>query len=309
MNWKKIKKGIKKPNYFLSGLLKRLSFLINDDRRYINIRWKLSMGYEMPWDNPQTYNEKLQWLKLFDRKPIYNILVDKYLVKDYVAKLIGEKYVIPLIGVWDNVDDIDFDKLPDKFVLKCNHNSGTGMYICKDKSKLDINNVRKGLIKGLKQNYYLRNREWPYKDVPRKIIAEQYMEDENTGELRDYKFFCFNGEVKCLFIASERSNGDDSVCFDYFDLDYNHLPIKRGHPNAKVKPEKPINFEKMKSIAAFLSRGIPCVRIDLYEVNGNIYFGEYTFSHGGGFIRFQPDKWDKVFGDWIKLPNSSSDNS
>ncbi len=306
MNWNKLKKSYKRPQYLFSGLLKRFSRFIPDDKTYLSIRWRLSMGYPMPWDNPQTYNEKLQWLKLYDRNPLYTKLVDKYLVKEHIAKVLGEEYVIPLLGVWDNVDDIDFDMLPDQFVIKCNHNSGTGMYICKDKKKMDVRKVRRGLRKGLKQNYYLRNREWPYKDVKPRIIAEKYMEDKRTSELRDYKFFCFDGVVKCLFIASERSNSDNTVCFDYFDLNYNHLPIKRGHPNAKVMPEKPLNFEKMIDIASRLSKGMPSVRIDLYEVDGQVYFGEYTFTHGGGFVRFQPNKWDMVFGEWIKLPEKKS---
>lgn len=302
MNRRKLIEGLKNPRYLMSGALKKYSRFIRNDKTYLGLRWRVTMGYKMPWDNPQTYNEKQQWLKLYDRNPKYSILVDKYLVKQYVAKEIGEEYIIPTLGVWDNANDIDFDQLPDQFVLKCNHNSGKGMYICKDKSKMDVQKVREKLNQGLQEDYYLFNREWPYKNVKRKIIAEKFMVDRKTGELPDYKFFCFDGEVKCLFIATGRSKGEHAVCFDFYDADYNHLPVKHGHPNAKVPPEKPETFEEMKRIAAKLSKGMPSVRIDLYEINGKVYFGEFTFTHWGGFMRFDPDKWDKIFGDWITLP-------
>ena len=260
------------------------------------------MNYPLHLDNPSTFNEKQNWLKLHDRRPEYTIMVDKYLVKEYVAIIIGEKYIIPTLGVWESPEDIDFDKLPDRFVLKCNHNSGTGMCICQDKTKLDLSKVVSDLRVGLSEDYYLHNREWPYKDVKRCILAEQFMEDHVTGELRDYKFFCFDGVVRCLFIATNRSKGDHQTRFDFFDADFNHLPIINGHPNADVPPSKPQCFEEMKRIASVLSRGIPSVRVDLYEIDGRVYFGELTFSHWGGFTPFKPQKWDQLFGDWIQLP-------
>jgi len=229
--------------------------------------------------------------------------VDKIEVKKYVAEKIGEEYIIPTIGVWDNPDDIDFDALPDKFALKCNHNSGIGMVICKDKSRLDIEKVREGLRRGLAQDYYMSGREWPYKDVKRRILAEQFMEDEKTAELRDYKFFCFNGEAKMLFIASDRQKAGEETKFDFFDMDYNLLPFTNGHPNSKVLPEKPECFDKMRELAEKLSEGIPQLRVDFYEVNGRIYFGELTFFHWGGMMPFEPEEWDYKIGEWIKLPD------
>lgn len=272
------------------------------DEEYLKRKFKAAMGRELDLANPKTFNEKLQWLKLYDRKPEYTVMVDKYLVRNYIAETIGEEYLIPLLGAWDDPDEIDFDALPDRFVLKCNHNSGLGMYICRDKSKMNVNKVKKELRKGLRQDYYLRGREWPYKDVPRKIVAEQYMEDTETAELRDYKFFCFDGEVKALFIASERQSATEETKFDFFDADFNHLPFTNGHPNARVLPQKPQQFEKMKELAAVLSKGIPQVRVDFYEVNGRIYFGELTFSHWSGMVPFTPEEWDHTFGSWITLP-------
>lgn len=192
-----------------------------DDETYLKKAFKAHMGYELDLDNPQTFNEKLQWLKLHNRKPEYTMMADKYAVRDYIANTIGEEYLIPLIGVWDDPDDIDFDKLPDQFVLKCNHNSGTGMCICKDKSKLDYEAVRDGLRKGLKEDYYLKGREWPYKDIDRKIVCEKFMQDKDNSALNDYKFLCFDGYVDCVMVCSDRCSGNPK--FTFFDLEWNIL--------------------------------------------------------------------------------------
>ncbi len=271
------------------------------DEEYLKKVFKLSMGKPLNLEDPQTFNEKLQWLKLYDRKPEYTMMVDKYLVRDYIAKTLGEEYLIPLLGVWDNPEDIDFEQLPDQFVLKCNHNSGLGMCICKDKSTLDIEKVKKALKKGLRQDYYLHGREWPYKDVSRKIIAEKYMTDESGYELKDYKFFCFDGEVKALFVAKDRQTAGEETKFDFFDENFNHLPFTNGHPNSNPPYFRPDKFEQMKEIACKLSKGIPQVRVDLYNINGHIYFGELTFSHWSGMVAFEPEQWDYKFGEWIKL--------
>jgi hypothetical protein len=270
------------------------------DKAYLKMKFRHTMGHKLNLKNPKTFSEKLQWLKLYDRRPEYIVMVDKVKAKDYVASVLGEEYIIPTLGVWENPDDIDFDKLPDRFVLKCNHNSGTGMYICKDKNKMDVDKVKEELKKGIKEDYYKKNREWPYKDVPRRAFAEAYMEDE-FGELRDYKFFCFNGEVKAMFIATDRSKGEHAVRFDFFDENYNHLPFTNGHPNATVQPEKPRMFEEMKVLASKLSKGIPQVRIDFFEVGNKVYFGEMTFFHWSGLQPFVPEEWDYKFGEWIKL--------
>ena len=271
------------------------------DKMYIYVKWYgRRMPYHLNIKNPKTYNEKLQWIKLYDRNPLYTIMVDKYMVKKYVSDQIGERYVIPILGVWDNVDDIEWNRLPSQFVIKANHDCG-GMVICKDKSKLDIEEARIRLKKALNNNYYYESREWPYKNVKPLVFAEKYMEDE-YGELRDYKFFCFDGEVKALMVGSQRFKGGE-VKQDYFDSDYNHLPFTKGHPNAEMIPQKPKGFEEMKRLAVNLSKGIPEVRVDFYDVNGHVYFGEYTFFHDGGMVQFNPIDWDYKFGEWIKLPS------
>lgn len=258
------------------------------------------MNRELDLNNPQTYNDKLQWLKLYDHNPLYTTLVDKYSVKKWVSECVGEKYVIPTIGCWNRVNDIDWNALPDQFVLKCTHDSG-GLIICKDKSKLDIPGAKRKLRRSLRTDYYLMGFEWPYKGVPRRIIAEPYLEDKETGELRDYKFFCFNGEVKALFIATERFKNAEPY-FDFFDTDFNHLDIRQGHPNAPVPPKKPECFDEMKRLAAILSSGLPEARIDFYEVDGKIYFGEVTLFHFCGFTPFSPQSIDELWGGWIQLP-------
>ena len=271
-----------------------------DDEAYLRRHFRYAMGYEPDLADPKTYSEKLQWLKLHDRRPLYTKLVDKYEVKDYVAEKIGIEYVIPTIaGPWDSVEEIDFDALPDQFVLKCTHDSG-GVVICRNKASFDREAAMKKLAKTLRRNFFWAGREWPYKDVKPRIFAEQYLEDE-SGELRDYKFFVFDGQVRALFIACDRSSSEETK-FDFFDEDFRHLPFRNGHPNAPVCPEKPCCFEAMKEIAARLGEGFPHIRVDLYEVDGHVYFGEMTFYHWSGLCPFDPPEWDRVFGDWIRLP-------
>lgn len=271
------------------------------DAMYLRIKYYCRMGKKLNLKNPRTFNEKLQWLKLYGRRPIDTTLSDKYAVKEYIAKTIGNQYVIPLLGVWDKFEDIDFDKLPNQFVLKCTHDSG-GVVICKNKDTFNVESAKKIIKRGMSHNFYVFSREKAYRDIPRRIIAEEYREDTKTGELRDYKFFCFDGEPKALFIASDRQMKGEETKFDFFDMEYNHLPFTNGHPNAKVLPEKPVSFDEMKALAAKLSKGIPHVRVDFYEVDGQVYFGEMTYSHWGGMTPFEPEEWDYKFGSWIKLP-------
>lgn len=271
------------------------------DEKYLKAAYKARFKRTLDLKNPQTYNEKLQWLKLYDRRPEYTRMVDKYEVKKFVADLIGELYIIPTLGVWDRVEDIDFDSLPNQFVLKCTHDSG-GLVICRDKKSLDLDYVRTKLTKSLKRNYYLHCREWPYKDVKPRIIAEKYMVDESGYELKDYKFFCFDGEPKALFIASDRGIEGEETKFNFYDMDFNLLPFTNGHPNSTKPIYKPNGFERMKELAAILSKGIPHVRVDFYYINGQIYFGELTFFHWSGMTPFVPEEWDYTFGSWIKLP-------
>ena len=271
------------------------------DKLFINIKFFKNFGRFVDFKNPQTYSEKLQWIKLYDRNPFYTKIVDKYLVKEYVEKLIGEQYVIPLLGKWNSFDEIDFDALPNQFVLKTNHDCG-GVVICKDKANFDYLSAKKKLERHLKTNYYWEHREWPYKDVVPCIFAEKYMVDESGYELKDYKWFCFDGEPKALFIAKDRENPNEETKFDFYDTDFNHLPIKNGHPNADTLIEKPRGFDKMKELSRILSKGIPHVRVDFYDINGHIYFGELTLFHWSGFVKFEPNEWDNSFGSWIKLP-------
>lgn len=268
------------------------------DKEYISKMFKFRMGYELNLDDPKTCNEKLQWLKLFDRNPKYTKLVDKYLVKQYVQETIGKEYVVPLLGVWENAKDIDFNKLPNQFVLKCNHDS-QGVIVCEDKSKLDIQDTIKKLNKKLNKNYYLLYREWPYKDVKPKIIAEKYLENKKTKGINDYKFYCFDGKVKIMMIATERLTGNTKM--DYFDKNFNNIDLKWGGELSNDLPEKPKSFELMIKLAEQLSKGIKMVRIDFYEIDERPYFGEFTFFDGSGYTKIEPNIWDKKLGSWIDL--------
>lgn len=271
------------------------------DKIFLKAAFRARFGRKLDLNNPKTFNEKLQWLKLYDRKPEYTKMVDKYLVRDYIKEKIGEEYLIPLLGVWENPEKINFDELPMQFVLKCNHNSGLGMCICKDKNSLDINKVKAELKKGIDQNYYLTGREWPYKDVPRRIIAEKYMVDESGYELKDYKFYCFDGKVKLVMINSDRMSLEKTKA-NYFDENYQPLDFVWGYENAEIPPQKPEKFEEMKYLAEKLSENISHVRIDFYQTPSGIYFGEITFFDGCGFDAIEPIEWDYKIGSWLKLP-------
>lgn len=297
----RILRSIMHPRYIGSALLRFFSHWITNDEWYVKTRYRLYTGKELNLDNPQTYNEKLNWQKVYDHNPLYTIMVDKYAAKDYVARIIGEQYIIPTLGCWGKPEDIDWDALPNRFVLKTNHDSG-GVVLVKNKETVNKKNVIRKLDKHLKSDNYAVTREWPYKNVPRKIIAEEFMEDTNAGELRDYKFFSFDGEVKALFIAQDRGKAGEEVKFDYFDANFNHLDIHQYHDAGKKLPEKPKCFDEMKMLASKLSKGLPQVRVDFYEVNGKVYFGELTFFHHGGIVPFEPEEWDYTFGSWIKLP-------
>lgn len=273
------------------------------DEEYLKRKYESIMHKKLDLDNPKAFNEKLQWLKINDHNPKYTMMVDKYKVRDYIKKELGEEYLIPLLGVWDDPDDIDFDSLPNQFVLKCNHNSGLGMCICKDKSKLDIEKVKKELRKGLKQDYYLTGREWPYKNVPRKIIAEKYMIDNMHEELMDYKFMCFNGKVECSFVCSDRFE-DDGLKVTFFDRNWNVLPFERHYPKSNKLIERPFNYDKMIEFSEKLSQKMSFSRIDFYEIDKNLFFGEITFFPGSGFEEFTPESADEELGKLIKLPDS-----
>lgn len=295
----KIIRALKEPRRIFKYILIKTARLYPDEL-YLKMLFPLRTGYKLNLKNPQTFNEKLQWLKLNNRKPEMVTMVDKVEAKKYVADIIGEEYIIPTIGVYNSVDEIDFDKLPNQFVLKCTHDSG-GIVICSDKSKLNIEEAKDKLRCGLKVNYYYQNREWPYKQVKPRIIAEKYMVDESGYELKDYKFFCFDGKVELLFVATDRGSKTEETKFDFFDKNFKHLPFLNGHPNSTKPIKKPIGFDKMKELAAKLSQGESHLRVDFYDVNGKIYFGELTFYHWSGMTPFEPIVWDYKLGKMIKL--------
>lgn len=270
------------------------------DKFFLKCEYKYAFGKKLNLKDPQTFNEKLQWLKLYNRRPEYTAMVDKYEVKKYVADIIGEEYIIPTLGVWDRFEDINFETLPDQFVLKCTHDSG-GLVICKDKATLDLEKARKKIEWSLKRNFFHAHREWPYKNVKPRIIAEQYMEDAGNSDLMDYKFMCFNGELKCTFVCSDRFT-KEGLHVTFFDNEWNVMPFERHYPSQAGGIPKPVNFEKMKSFAMKLSSNIPFVRVDFYEINGKVYFGELTFFPGGGMEEFSPEEWDFTLGDWINFP-------
>lgn len=273
------------------------------DKTYIQLNYFIRFKKLCNLKNPQTYNEKINWLKLYDRNPDYSKMVDKYEAKIYVSEIIGKEYIIPTLGIYNSFEEINFEQLPNQFVLKCTHDS-EGIVIVKNKRNLDIGLAKKKLTASLEQNFYYIGREWPYKNVKPRIIVEQYMTDHTDGELRDYKFFCFSGEPKMMFIASDREKGETK--FDYYDLEFNHLNLKQKYPNSPTIQRKPATFDKMIELSKKLSAKIPHVRVDFYEVDGKLYFGELTFYHFSGFMPFNPDFWDKVMGDWIQLPDDLS---
>lgn len=283
---------------YAMGLLNFLS-----DKSVLKILYWVNTGSKLNLKNPKSFNEKIQWLKLYNRNKKMTMMVDKYRVREYIKNLIGEEYVIPLLKVYDNEKEIDFNKLPDEFVLKCNHNAAIGLCVCRDKSKLDIKKVRANLRKGLNKNFYYSSREWAYKNVERKIICEKYMEDVGGKPLRDYKFFCFNGKAEFVYL-SEGLEKHDTASISFYDLNGNKMPFHRSdYKEFDETPEFPSNFEQMKEIANKIARdiNIPFVRIDLYSIKGKVYFSEITFYPNSGFTPFEPKEWDLKIGELIDL--------
>jgi len=292
----KLSKFIKSPLLLFVFLSNRGINLFND-KTYLKIRYFATFKKILNLQTPQTFNEKLQWLKLNDRKDIYTKMVDKYEAKSYVSKIIGNKYIIPTLGIYNNFDEIDFNKLPNQFVIKCTHDSG-GLVIVTDKSKLDIKKAKKKINKSLKRNYYYLGREWPYKNVKPRIIVEKYMKDNKDTSMRDYKFFCFNGNPYCILLCNDRNT---ELKETFFDLNWKILPFKRPNHSIDTNIEKPHNLDKMIEFSKKLSLNIPFLRVDFYEINGNLYFGELTFYPAGGFSKFEPEEWDLKLGNLIDL--------
>lgn len=270
-------------------------------------RWRT--GNKMNWENPRSYNEKCNWMKLYHRNPQYALLADKIEAKKYVESVLGPGNTFPLIAVYDKVEDIDFDKLPNQFVIKANHDSG-GLCICKDKSKgiivrgksddhrnLSYDEVRKILKKSLKTNYYWRNREWPYKNIKRRILVEQFMQQSDGSGLNDYKFFCFNGEPKYVWMGTNYT----PMHFDVYSADWTNQHVEWGYVNAPCDVPPPPGYEQMLEMARKLSKGFPHVRVDFFNIDGKIYVGEFTFYTWAGLTPFKPAEWDQKFGDLIDL--------
>lgn len=270
------------------------------DEEFLKKKYKLLMGKELNLNPPVTFNEKLQWLKIHDHNPLYTTMVDKYAAKDYVANIIGKEHIIPTLGVWDHFDEIDFEQLPNEFVLKCTHDSG-GLVICHDKNKLDRKAAKRKIEKCLKRNYYWSGREWPYKDVKPRIIAEKYMTDGENMGIMDYKMMCFNGKQKASFVCTNRFS-KDGLKITFYNTDWKRMPFERHYPASKVEIEKPKTYDEMVELVEKLATNIPFVRVDFYEVFGKIYFGELTFSPGSDFEEFSPSEWDNNIGDWLELP-------
>lgn len=273
------------------------------DEAYLKLKYRLRMGKKLDLKNPKTFNEKLQWLKLYDRRPEYTTMVDKAAVKEYVAEKIGPQHIIPTLGVWDRFEDIDFDALPDRFVLKCTHDSG-GLVICRDKARLDREAAKRKIEKSLKTNYYLHGREWPYKNVKPRILAEAYMEDGTGTGLTDYKFFCFNGEPEMLYV-SRGLEDHATASISFYDLEGAQLPFRRcDFRPIEGNLQLPDHFGQMRELAGALAKDIGCpfVRIDLYSVGNTIYFSEITFFPCGGMLPFDPPHWDETLGDAVHLP-------
>lgn len=305
MNFNRIKRGLKRlkndPKSLFIHYFRRSIGRLLSDKQYLLFMNHVMMHKKLNLKNPETFNEKLQWLKIYDHNPKYTQMVDKYEAKKYVASIIGEEYIIPTLGVRNSFDEINFDSLPNQFVLKCTHDSG-GLVICRNKDKLNLEEIKTKIVACLKQRYYWIAREWPYKNVKPRIIAEKYMENPGDEELTDYKWFCFDGEPKFLYISHGLAN-HETATIDFYDMDYKRMPFKRTDYKSSTKDApKPKSFDEMVLIAKKLSEGIPFVRIDLYEIKGKVYFSEITFCPCAGWMPIEPPEWDLKLGEYITLP-------
>lgn len=284
----------------ISGLGNRGFFKWLSDDKYLKLIFPAFTGYKLDLDSPRTFNEKLQWLKLYNRKDIHTCWVDKYAVRSYASKVMGEEKVIPLVGgPWNSFDEIDFEKLPDEFVLKCNHDSQS-VFICRNKKQINYKKLRSFFNNRLKNNYYYGGREWPYKNVAPKLIAEKYMVDDSGVELKDYKFFCFNGEPLFFKIDFNRLVEHHA---NYYDMNGNLIDLyEKEYPPVKNKKITiPNSFDKMKSYAKIFSKGEPFLRVDFYEINGSPYFGELTLYPSSGFGKITPSEWDVKLGELVDI--------
>lgn len=303
-----VKKYIHNPEKIILVMMGYGLFNWMRDEAYLKLRYKILTGKQLKLEEPQTFNEKLQWLKLYDRKNEYTKLVDKYEVKKIVKSKLGTNVIIPTLGVWEKVEDIEFDRLPEQFVLKCTHDSG-GIVICKNKKEFDFELAKKKLTQRMEHNFFYLSREWPYKNVKPRIIAEKYIVPENgASALIDYKLMCFNGTVKCLYVYTNRygeagKHPKDGLCETAYDTKWNRIPFEWYYPEESKAIPKPIHLDKMILFAEKLASNIPFVRVDFYENNGKLYFGEMTFFPGGGTENFASNSTDYELGSWIELPD------
>lgn len=282
---------------FLQKILEKISPLIFSDKLYLKWIFKIRVGYIPNFKTPRTFNEKLNWLKINYHNPIMPKLADKYAVKAIVAKRLGAQYVVPNFGVWDNFNDIDFAQLPDKFVLKTTNDS-MGVIICRDKKTFDRDKARKVIEAGQKSNYFYAKREWGYKNVQRKIIADQLLDDGTGKQLRDYKFWCFNGKPTYMYCTIK----GDNIYENFYDMEFNEVDINHGFPRHKPEFAKPDAFDEMKKLAAIMSEGLPFSRIDFFYVDGKVFFGEVTFYDWAGLRAFASYDMDLKLGNQIVLP-------
>jgi len=300
---------MKKIDSLIVVLGKKYSFI--PTKMFLSSFFRRAKGYSIDWQNPQTYNEKMQWMKVYNHNPLYTKLVDKIEVKKYVDNILGSGHTFPLLGAWDKPEDIDFNSLPNEFVLKCNHNSAVGMAICKDKSKglftkahggdktyITKEQVIEGLHEGLAQNFFLNGREWPYKNVKRRVFAEKFMKSDDGEPLKDYKILCFDGEPQYIWVGSNY----DPMWFDLYSTSWENMHVKWGYEAGPEKLPKPEKLDELLETARKLAKGLPHVRVDLYSIGGKIYFGEYTFFTWAGFMELEPSEWDRKLGDLITLP-------
>lgn len=288
--------------YALCRDIKMLGMRTESDRHYITRKFQRMLGYKPDLDHPKTFQEKLQWIKLNDRKPVYHDMVDKVAAKKFIIDKLGdENLCIPTLGVYNRFEDIDFEALPDEFILKCTHDSGS-YCICAAKKSFDKKKAKERLLVNFKYDYFYFSREWPYKGLKHRIIAEPLLHDGTGQYLRDYKFYTINGEPKFFYTTSDREN-KDGVREDFFDIEGNLLDINQlGYYNNPITPDLPQNLKKMVEMARILAKDTYHLRVDFYEVNGKVYVGEMTFFDGGGFVAFDPEKYNRILGDWINLP-------
>ena len=273
---------------------------ILSDKSFVKKLYKERIGKKINFSHPKTFCEKQNWMKIYDRKPIYTVMVDKYLARDFVAERIGDEYLVPLLGVWNNANDIDFSSLPDKFVLKCNHKSD--VTICTDKAKIDEEKIKEKLNEQLKLDYYIRKREWPYKNIPRKIICEKYMENTDGTEPLEYKVLCFNGIPEYVLVISGRF-GDKEMTIDTYDMEWNYTDLINGDcPLSGNIFKKPEYLNEIYQISKKLSENTPFLRVDFNFWNNRLYFGELTFFDAAGFEHYKPEIWNYKLGSMINLP-------